>query len=100
MEKKFRELGIQIIDLSRKDFNRLAANAVSLEPGKIVFSDDVSKELKETLREYQIESVIPEDSVAYIREPGLSDFGAHCLTVNLPNMDEKATPDHPRHNEL
>lgn len=84
--KQFEELGISIIDLSENDFKKLAANAISPDPGKILFGHEVSTELKEQLKKKGMEPFVSPVPIGFTEEiPGkIVPFSVHCVTADLP----------------
>jgi hypothetical protein len=84
--KQFEELGISIIDLSENDFKKFAANAISLEPGKILFGHDVSPELKEQLKKKGMEPFVSPVPIGFTEEipDAILPFSVHCVAADLP----------------
>lgn len=86
MMKNFKRMGIEPIHLSPEDYGQLAGNAVSLEPGKLMFGTDVSDKLKAQLSGHGIEAIVPEKPFAVINQPGQDDYGIHCVSANIPGI--------------
>ncbi|MRD47153.1 hypothetical protein GHT07_07670 [Caenimonas koreensis DSM 17982] len=81
------ELDVTIVEVSEADFLRRACNSISPEPGQIVFTEPVSKALRNRLAKLHVESVALEDFA-----PG-REFGIHCLTLELPQQPRLAKRD-------
>jgi len=78
LKARLEALGVTVVEVSRDDFLRRACNAVSPEPGHLVFSEPVSPGLQDTLRRLQVSTTPLEDFL-----PG-REYGIHCLTLELP----------------
>ncbi|CAN5630211.1 hypothetical protein BH11PSE7_BH11PSE7_31910 [soil metagenome] len=74
-----RHQGIEVITVTRQDFDRKAVNLVSPAPGLVVFSGKVSDQLKKQLEDLGVNST---DATSFGQG---RDFGVHCLTLEIPS---------------
>jgi hypothetical protein len=71
-------LGVDVVEVNERDFLRRACNAISPEPGHLVFTEPVSRSLHDALAKLDVSCTSLTDFV-----PG-REFGIHCLTLELP----------------
>lgn len=87
---QLRALGVMVVKLLEDDFQALAANAISPERGKLLFTTEVSDLLKRRLAARGIESIVPDSPLGNVvnTDRRLDFFGIHCLTLEVPRRDE------------
>jgi hypothetical protein len=79
-----RDLGVDIIELDKKDFDAMAANCVTAEPGTVVFTAQVSRQLKKALKQRAIDYIELQPRVGV-----QGHYGLHCLTLEKPASPER-----------